>query len=251
METQVPDWQTRPLVRAGYRVVKKLESSIARADPEGDRPFFSCDDHAWIERLEDNWRVIREELQRVMQHQDELPNFQDISQDQVSITTDELWKTYFFYGYGYKAEENCRLCPRTTALIESVPSMLTAFFSILAPGKHIPPHRGPYKGLLRYHLGLLVPEQKHNCRIRVGDQFRHWEQGKSLLFDDTFEHEVWNDTSDTRVVLFMDVVRDLPFPLNLVNRAVIRLIRWSPFVQRARRNVDAYEASSNRAFMNG
>ena len=72
--------------------------------------------------------------------------------------------------------------------------MKTAFFSILAPGKHLPPHRGPYKGVMRYHLGLLIPEPAEQCGIRVDTETRHWAEGESMIFDDTFEHEAWNDT---------------------------------------------------------
>jgi beta-hydroxylase len=246
----VPDWQRRPLMRAGHHIIKKLERSIVRADPNADQPFYDCDDYPWIARLESSWQTILGELQQVMKYQDQLPNFQDISQDQVSITQDQLWKTFFLYGYGYKAEDNCRRCPQTTQLLETVPNMLTAFFSILAPGKHIPPHRGPYKGILRFHLALIVPEPVGKCRIRVGDEIRFWEQGKSLLFDDTFEHEVWNDTPGTRVVLFVDVIRPLPFPSSLVNKLVVNLIRWSPFVQNARKNVNDYTLGVERTTQN-
>ena len=60
---------------------------------------------------------------------------------------------------------------------------------MLSPGKHIPAHRGPYKGVLRYHLGLKIPEPREGCRIRVGEEVRHWEEGASLLFDDTEQME--------------------------------------------------------------
>ncbi len=240
MDELVPDWQKRPLMRAGHHVIKKLEHSIVKADPNADQPFYECDDYPWIARLESDWETVLGELRQVMAHHDRLPNFQDISQDQISITRDHRWKTFFLYGYGYKVEHNCRICPRTTELVESVPGMLTAFFSILAPGKHIPPHRGPYKGMLRYHLGLIVPQPAEQCRIRVGDEIRCWQPGKSLLFDDTFEHEVWNETAGTRVVLFVDVLRSLPFPASVMNKLVINLIRWSPFVQNARKNLSDY-----------
>ena len=70
---------------------------------------------------------------------------------------------------------------------------------------------------MRYHLALKVPEPREQCRIRVGDEIVTWEEGRSLIFDDTYEHEVWNDTDDERVVLFLDVVRPLRFPMNVVN----------------------------------
>jgi beta-hydroxylase len=125
--------------------------------------------------------------------------------------------------------------------MEQTPGMVTAMFSILAPRKHILPHRGPYKGILRYHLGLIVPKDKEDCRIRVGSEIRHWEEGKSLLFDDTYDHEVWNDTDETRVVLFVDIIRPLPFPESLINKLIIKAIAFSPFVQDAKRNHQAWE----------
>ena len=140
-------------------------------------------------------------LDAVLERREDLPNFQDISTDQLELTTDDNWKTYFFFGYGFKSEANCARCPRTTELLERIPGMKTAMFSVLSPGKHISAHRGPYKGVLRYHLGLKIPEPRAGCRLRVGEEVRHWEEGGSLLFDDTFEHEAWNDTDGVRVVL--------------------------------------------------
>jgi ornithine lipid ester-linked acyl 2-hydroxylase len=119
--------------------------------------------------------------------------------------------------------------------------MKTAFFSILLPGKHIPEHRGPYKGVLRYHLGLIIPEPHEKCRIRVGNDVRSWREGKSLIFDDSFPHEAWNETDSVRVVLFIDVIRPLPFPWSALNETVIRLIAESPFVQDANANQQQWD----------
>ena len=165
-----------------------------------------------MDHIERNWIVIRDEMATLLEDHDALPNFQDISKDQIEITDDDRWKTFFLYGFGFEAELGVELCPRTAALMREIPGMTTAMFSILSPRKHILDHRGPYKGVLRYHLGLIVPEDAAACRIRVGDDIRHWEEGKSLIFDDTFNHEVWNDTDETRVVLFVDVMRPLPEP---------------------------------------
>ncbi len=119
--------------------------------------------------------------------------------------------------------------------------MTTAMFSILSPRKHILDHRGPYKGVLRYHLGLIVPAAAEQCRIRVGDDVRHWREGESLVFDDTFNHEVWNDTDETRVVLFVDVLRPLPSPWSQLNKLIVKAIGYSPFVLDAKRNQEAWE----------
>ena len=178
---------------------------------------------------------------------DELANFQDISKDQIEITDDDRWKTFFLYGYGFEAKLGVEMCPRTAALMREIPGMTTAMFSILSPRKHILDHRGPYKGVLRYHLGLIVPEDAESCRIRVGEDIRHWEEGRSMVFDDTFNHEVWNDTDETRVVLFVDVLRPLPFPESAINRAIIKAIGFSPFVLDAKRNQQAWERRFLRA----
>lgn len=225
----------------GFKIIQFLERLIVRFSPHGDPAFFEPSRFPWTYHLETNWQVIRKELDQILEHREALPNFQDISEDQTAITTDDNWKTYFLYGFGYKAEQNCARCPETTKLIEQVPGMKTAFFSILSPGKHIPAHRGPYKGVMRYHLGLKVPEPAEQCRIRVDDEVRHWEEGKSLMFDDTHEHEVWNETDGERVVLFMDVVRPLDPPMNTINELILKLISLSPFVQNAKENQEQWE----------
>src|SRR5262249_21578453 len=133
------------------------------------------------------------------------------------------------------------MCPRTAALMVQIPGMKTAMFSILSPRKHILDHRGPYKGVLRYHLGLIVPREAQACRIRVGDDVRIWQEGKSLIFDDTFNHEVWNDTDETRVVLFVDVLRPRPQPESPINKLIVKAIGLSPCVLDAKRNQEAWE----------
>ena len=107
--------------------------------------------------------------------------------------------------------------------------------------KHIPRHRGKHKGIIRYHLGLKVPQPVEQCYIQVDDQIAYWKEGESLIFDDTYYHEVWNNTDGYRAVLFLDIVRPLRFPLSLVNWLVCRLVAASPIIQDARRSHDAWE----------
>jgi beta-hydroxylase len=227
---------------AGERVLAPIERFIGRRSLVGDATFFPLERFPWVRHVEDNWTVIREELERVLEDHAALPNFQDISKDQIEITDDDRWKTFFLYGYGFKAKLGVEMCPRTAALMEQIPGMKTAMFSILSPRKHILDHRGPYKGVLRYHLGLIVPRDAEACRIRVGEDIRHWEAGKSMIFDDTFNHEVWNDTDEMRVVLFVDVLRPLPFPYAAINSLIVKAIGLSPFVLDAKRNQEAWEA---------
>lgn len=228
-------------IAAGERILVPVERFIGRRSLVGDATFFPVELFPWVQHVEENWTVIREELERVLDDHAGLANFQDISKDQIEITDDDRWKTFFLYGYGFKAKLGVEMCPRTAALMEQIPGMKTAMFSILSPRKHILDHRGPYKGVLRYHLGLIVPSDAEACRIRVGDDIRHWQEGKSMVFDDTFNHEVWNDTDETRVVLFVDVLRPLPFPESLINRLIVAAIGYSPFVLDAKRNQEAWE----------
>lgn len=225
----------------GGKLLWTFERVVAAGSLVGNSPILEADLFGWVRRLEENWLVIRHELEGVLRHYDRIPNFQEISTDQTALTTDDKWKTFFFYGMGYKADGNCARCPETTRLIEQIPGMTTAFFSILSPHKHIPAHRGLYKGFLRYHLGLIVPEPRAACRLRVADQIVHWEEGKSIIFDDTYDHEVWNDTDGIRVVLFLDVIRPLRFPFDVLNRGIIAGVRLSGYVQSARRNFEHWD----------
>jgi beta-hydroxylase len=228
-------------VFVGERVLWRIEKLIARASLVGEATFFEPADFPWTSRVEQGWPQIRAELDRVLEDREALPNFQDISVDQASITNDDNWKTYFLYGYGFKSDANCARCPETARLCAEIPGMKTAFFSILSPQKHIEAHRGPYKGVLRYHLGLRIPEPHEGCRIRVENDVRHWSDGDSLIFDDTYDHEAWNETDEVRVVLFVDFVRPLRFPASAVNRLVLWGIAWSPFIGDAKRRQADWE----------
>jgi beta-hydroxylase len=231
----------------GDRALKGVNRAIGRQSELPLQPFYDPAEFPWVAPLEAHWQEIRAELDAVLARRDALPNFQDISTDQQQLTDDDRWKTYFFYGYGFRSDANCARCPVSTRLIESIPGMETAMFSILAPGKHIPPHDGPYRGVLRYHLGLRIPDAPlEACGITVGGESRPWSNGQSLVFDDTYQHEAWNDTDETRVVLFVDVIRPLRQPMRAVNAAVIKAIGWSPFIQDAKRRHEAWEARFER-----
>ncbi|HEY2535385.1 MAG TPA: aspartyl/asparaginyl beta-hydroxylase domain-containing protein [Solirubrobacteraceae bacterium] len=228
-------------IAVGERILTPIERFIGRRSLVGDETFFELERFPWVEDVEANWQTIREEAERLLEDREGLANFQDISKDQIEITDDDRWKTFFLYGYGFEAKLGVEMCPRTAGLMREVPGMKTAMFSILSPRKHILDHRGPYKGVLRYHLGLIVPRDAESCRIRVGEDIRHWEEGRSMVFDDTFNHEVWNDTDETRVVLFVDVLRPLPSPWAQINSAIVKAIGYSPFVLDAKRNQEAWE----------
>jgi len=214
-----------------------MERTITRLTRDGNRTFFETESFPWVASIEAGSTAIRTEMDTLLVHRDKIPNFQDISEDQNVLTEGDRWKTYFLYAYGHQAERNCAQCPKTARLLASIPGLKTAMFSILAPKKHVPEHRGPYKGVLRYHLGLIIPEPNTSCRIRVADEVRSWQEGKSLIFDDSHLHEVWNDSDSWRVVLFVDFLRPLPFPLSLLNRVMVWRISRTAFITDAMERV--------------
>lgn len=187
----------------------------------------------WVAHLEANWETIRRELDAVMPQRDAMPAMDDISPMQKMITKDKAWKVFMFRVFGSKSDDNCRKCPETAKLLDAIPNCETAFFSVLAPGAHITAHHGAYKGLVRTHLGLIVPEPNDKVRMAVGREMIHWREGKAVVFDDTFRHEVWNDTNGIRVVLLIDVERPFPPVLRGINRFILRLARTAPSISGA------------------
>lgn len=195
----------------------------------------------WVAGIERNWRAVRGELDRVLTRRDELPNVQDITIDAKAITTDAGWKIFLLMAYGIKSEPNIALCPETWRIVRQIPGLKTAMFSIFEPGKRLPPHRGPYNGVLRLHLGLLVPEHGGNLGIRIGSESRSWNEGRVLIFDDAYEHEAWNETGKPRVVLFVDFEKPLRFPVNFVNRILLRLAVLTPYLREGNDNLRSWE----------
>lgn len=197
----------------------------------GDRCVHDTAVFPWAASIERDWRAVREELDRVMVRKAELPNVQDITADAASLSQDEGWKIFPLIAYGIRSQPNIDMCPETWRIVQRIPGLTTAMFSILEPGKRLPPHRGPYNGVLRLHLGVLVPERGEQLAIRVGPEQRHWQEGRVLIFDDAYEHEAWNESSQVRVVLFVDFAKPLHFPANLLNRLLLGLAVFTPFVR--------------------
>jgi ornithine lipid ester-linked acyl 2-hydroxylase len=236
------------IIREGEKAIRRVEGYIGRNSLVGDTPFIATDHFSWVPEVEAQWQAVRQELDVLLEKVDQLPNFQDISRDQYAVTTDNLWKTYFFYAYGVKAEGNCQQCPATARLVESIPGINLAFFSILLPHKTIPVHRGPYKGVIRLHLPLLVPEPADQCAIRIGDEIQHWQEGKVILFDDTYPHDAWNHTDGIRAVLFLDFVRPMRFPASWFNRLLLQIIARSPYIRGEKPAFDEWDRRLTRIF---
>jgi aspartyl/asparaginyl beta-hydroxylase (cupin superfamily) len=162
-------------------------------------PFYESGEFPWGKTLEEAYPAIKEELLALIEG----------GQAGFKIYKDEwgfvhpFWNTYNFFIAGEKVEENCARCPKTTAVLESLPRFEKdhIMFSALNPQSHLPPHVGPLNGILRGHLPLLAPR---GCVMKVGNEVRPWEEGKVMVFDDSFVHSAWNPTDDLRVVLFLN-----------------------------------------------
>jgi aspartate beta-hydroxylase len=176
--------------------------------------YYGRDRFPWQAELEAATDVIREELLSVLAENRPLqPFLGEQSADDLkghlrsSGVQPAAWDAYFFYRHGDRFDEHHRLCPRTSAVLEQVPLVRIrdhapeTLFSVLRPGTHILPHRGVTNTRLVTHLPLVVPP---HCAINVGGELHEWKEGRCVTFDDTFEHEAWNRSETTRVVVIMD-----------------------------------------------
>lgn len=232
------------IIWLGLRLGPVLDAAMARFSTIGDAPVLDPALLPWVADLERNWRTIRVEADRVLLERDHIPPLRRISRDHDRITTDDNWRSFFLWGYGLRAEENCRRCPETAALIARIPGLQTALFSILSPGTHIPRHTGVTKAILTCHLGLRVPAARERCRIRVAEREYRWREGEMFVFDDMAPHEVWNDTAEDRVILMLHVERPMRFPGTLLRDGFLAAVRHSPFIQDARRAIAEWGDSS-------
>ena len=223
------------------RIRFRLNAILAAQSIVPLQPVFDASIFPFVASFEENWPTLRREFDQIYSIREALPAFHEISPDQKRISQGQHWKTFVFYGFGMKSERNCAKCPATAAALAGVPGLQSALFSIIDPGYHILPHRGVTKGVVRVHLALKVPLERERCFMRVGDQRVVWQEGKCVVFDDSFEHEVHNDTDDTRAVLLFDFDRPMRPLGRLVHRTAIWLLKKSPLFGDAQRNQTTWE----------
>jgi len=178
-----------------------------------------------LNAITENAEMIKSEFEEALTSNRNLPNYHDIDPGEAKISnkTKNNWKVFMLYLLGHKPQNNRALCPNTCKLLEGIPHLIQAFFSILEPGKSIPLHEGPYLGYLRYHLGLHVPKN-NPPHIIINDQPYTWRENEAVLFDDSWPHQVINDSDDYRSVLIIDVLRPMPTLPTLINRFAANVI---------------------------
>lgn len=235
------------VIAAGLRVLPAFDRLLMRSSATAEHQVFPNALFAWAPYLEANWSTIRDEAQDLLRDRMSVPSIREISPDHDKIAVDDKWRSFFLWGYGVRIKANCARCPDTARILERIPGLLSAFYSVMLAGAHVPRHTGPTKAILTAHLGLIVPLRRENCRMQVGDHKVIWEEGRIVVFDDMFPHEVWNDTDEDRIILLLHVKRPLRFPGSALRDLFFAVLRASPFVRDGLRNLERWEKAKPAA----
>ena len=202
-----PNFWTTPMQRPPHFV-----SGLTSA------PWHRKDRFPWIARLEAAWQAVREEGMAAMARAagrsspsmpDEWGQVGGRALHDSSLVANGDWRELLLFGTNGAGEDGRRQCPLTTSVLSSVPEIVHAattgtgevLFSVLAPGTHLRAHCGSTNSRLTAHLGIRIPE---NCTIRCGDETRTWTEGECIVFDDSYEHEVWHGGDSPRLVLLIN-----------------------------------------------
>lgn len=185
--------------------------------------YLKTEDFPELNVLQENWQIIR----------DEALNLHNAERISASKDLDDLgfnsffrtgWKRFYLKWYGSSLPSAEALCPKTVALINAIPNVKGAMFTMLPPGARLGAHRDPYAGSLRYHLGLSTPESP-DCFINVDGTDYAWKDGEAVMFDETFIHYAENKTDKNRIILFVDIKRPTRFFLvDWINEIFSRVV---------------------------
>jgi len=181
------------------------------------RPYLNADDFPQLRPLAENWQTIRDECLALADTGaiKASAGYNDVGFNSFFRTG---WKRFYLSWYGQPHASALARCPKTVALLQSIPDVKAAMFAALPPGAKLGRHRDPYAGSLRYHLGLVTPNSD-GCFIEVDGERRSWRDGQVLMFDETFIHQARNDTDRNRLILFCDVRRPL-------NNSLAKAVDW-------------------------
>ncbi|NBR98324.1 MAG: aspartyl/asparaginyl beta-hydroxylase domain-containing protein [Betaproteobacteria bacterium] len=207
-------------------------------------PYQQLDDFPELKPLVEQWTMIRDEAANLFDE-----GFIKAADKHNDAGFNSFFKTgwarFYLKWYDGPLPSAEQLCPKTVALVESIPSINAAMFALLPPGAKLVKHRDPFAGSLRYHLGLITPNSP-KCFIEVDGERYFWRDGEAVMFDETFIHYAHNQTETTRVIFFADIERPLTNP---VARWLNRVFKG--FVMRAAgtRNLPGERVGGlNRAF---
>lgn len=183
-----------------------------------NKPILDIQGFPELLKLRDNWKTIREEAQRLYEagHIKKSESHSDLA---FNSFFKRGWKRFYLKWYDDVMPSAAELCPKTTELVKSIPSVNAALFALLPARSKLGAHRDPFAGSIRYHLGLMTPNSD-DCRIYIDGTPYSWRDGQDVLFDETYIHSVRNDTDESRLILFCDVLRPMVPVADGVNRFV-------------------------------
>jgi aspartate beta-hydroxylase len=174
---------------------------------------------------------LRAEALAVLPSLPNVPRFHDLMPQQAEISANDGrdWRMFILKAYGVAVPEHLVRCPTLAGLLDAAPEVVSCVFSFLAPGKHIPRHRGPFRGILRFHLMLSMPVDDAGlpaCELEIDGEPFLLKEGDCLLWDDTYPHEVWNRSERIRIALLLDVWRkNMPADVELLSRTLYGLAK--------------------------
>lgn len=192
------------------------------------RQFYECDEFPWLKEIEAAVPEMQAELRAVLADGNDFAPYVEAHADRPlaanPLMNDPKWGAYYFWRNGEIVPENAARCPVTMQALQHAPMPLIgqrspiALWSLLKPDTHIQPHHGLLNTRLICHIPLIVPQ---GCALRVGNETRSWREGEALIFDDSFEHEAWNKSDATRVILLFEIWRP---EISLDERAALTAI---------------------------
>ena len=204
-------------------------------------------DYPPLDRVTRAFPVIKAEFERLLAEWADLPRYHDIDpgEKKISDASAKRWNVFMLDVLGHKPAANRACCPETCRVIDRIPGLIQAFFSILDPGKSVPEHEGPYLGYLRYHLALRVPTRKPPKLVVKGRDYV-WKEGEAVLFDDSWPHSVVNDSPETRAVLIIDVRRPMAFVPDLLNRFVTDVVARHTYGRKVAKKAEEFAAAARK-----
>lgn len=191
------------------------------------------------------WRDIRGEAELVARDFARIPRFHELMPEQADISANDGrdWRLFVLKAYGVPNAEHLAACPTLARIVSSSPDVLSASFSFLEQGKHVPPHRGPFRGVVRFYMGLSIPtfpDGRPAAILKIDGKDQPVGDGEWLLWDDTYLHETWNGGDAIRCVLLLDVRRrNMPADMRVLAKAII----WAVALGVRRRGFDPAPAA--------
>jgi beta-hydroxylase len=218
-------------LRKGWPIFSPLNCLLYMfTQPRAQQPIIDLDNFHELDEIQNNWETIREEVLNLYQQR----YFEQTKKPESQASYDIGFRTFFKYGwskfyikwYGYTHDSAKKLCPKTVRILEQIPSVNGAMFTVLPPSGQLTRHLDPIACSLRYHLGLDTPNSD-DCFINIDGVSYSWRNGKALLFDETYPHFARNDSDQPRLILMCDVERPMNFIGRFINLCFKGLMRMT------------------------